>query len=166
MAGVAITTKDKKYNKIDTSSKTALMNDYYDKGIQALYVEPSPTTPVATDNNINNKNGTSNSSMITAKPIKPDNYTFVEIAPWQYCAELEDKLRANGGVKKPLTAQQLYTMLSNMTAEDKVSLLLSFLRRLQFNIILFFFFFSNCRCNTGRLVLYGQQDYFLKYFSP
>ena len=117
------------------------MNDYYDKGIQALYVEPSPTTPVATDNNINNKNGTSNSSMITAKPIKPDNYTFVEIAPWQYCAELEDKLRANGGVKKPLTAQQLYTMLFNMTAEDKVSLLLSFLRRLQFNIILFFPFF-------------------------
>ena len=139
MAGIAITTKDKKYNKIDTSSKTALMNDYYDKGIQALYVEPSPTPPVATDNNTNNNNGTSNSSTITAELIKPDNYTFVEIAPWQYCGELEDKLRTNGGVKKPLTAQQLYTLLSNMTAEDKVSLLLSFFTSIQLHTFSCFF---------------------------
>ena len=100
------------------------MNDLYDKGIQALYVKQPPPTPtpatVATNNNTNNNNGTTNTTAARPEAVRPDNYTFVEIAPWRYCAQLEDKLRANGGVKKPLTAQQLYTMLSNMTDDDMV----------------------------------------------
>ena len=118
MAGVAVTQKDKKYLKVET---TPDIDALFDRGIQALYVEPLPP-PVTTDNknnNSNNENGSTSATSNTPQPItataQPDNYTYVEIAPWQYCPQLEEKLRANGGVKKPLNAQQLFTLLSNIT---------------------------------------------------
>ena len=112
VAGIAIAQKDKKYLNIKQTQDT---KNLFDKGIQALYVEPLPTPPTPPQDGSNSTNATD----IVDRLPQPDNFTYVEISPWEYCAKLSEKLRAPGGVKKPLTAQQLHALL-NLTESGEI----------------------------------------------
>ena len=99
VAAVAVTDLDKNYLDIDAS--VAAMKQLFTEGKKALNA-PLIEKPAMSSNDTNT---TSN-----WKP--PKNFTFVEIAPWDYCPELEKYVQRHG-VLKPITARQMHQILSN-----------------------------------------------------
>ncbi|XP_066920408.1 voltage-dependent calcium channel subunit alpha-2/delta-3-like [Clytia hemisphaerica] len=101
VAAVAVTDLDSHYLDIDISDPA--MKQLFTEGVKALDapVIEKPETP-------------SNETNATSSWQPPKNFTYVEIAPWNYCPELEQYIQRHG-VLKPITARQMYEVLSNST---------------------------------------------------
>jgi Cache domain. len=111
IAAVAIAETDKQYHSINKN--TMRFDQYFKDGINALdapdYGKTNKQQPTASANN------STNSSTLApeTEPVAENSFSFVEIAPWNYC-DINNAFSVEE-TRKHLTAADLYRFLSNST---------------------------------------------------